>query len=195
MPGEYGSSDKRKYHFDYLTLLLTGALDALALVLNRLYELQLDPIECSLSPSREKFNKKLKAKTNASSIVQLIADVQTKSFLNILYRLRNRIHSISLDESMSVPQDNVDELLDWIYDFDLNDHCGMSKQKVIAYINNNPPVPHYDIKIDKYLLASRLLTEAFRLIDRVMNLAAPKDVDGDPPSDMLRYIERYKYLG
>jgi hypothetical protein len=28
-----------------------------------------------------------------------------------------------------------------------------------------------------------------------MDLATPKDVDGDPPSDMLRYIERYKYLG
>lgn len=195
MPEEYGSSDKRAYHFDYLTLLLTGALDSLSLILNRLYSLDLQPNACSFSPFGEKFSKRLKTKPEALIIIRLIEDIRTKSFLKILYRLRNRIHSISLDESMSVPQDNIDELLDWIYDFDPEDHCGMSKQKVMAYINNNPPVPHYDIKIDKYLLSSKLLTEAFVFIDRVMDLTAPKDVDGNPPSDMLQYIERYKYLG
>ncbi len=195
MPEEYGSSDKRTYHFDYLTLLLTGALDALALILNRLYSLQLQPSECSFSPFRGKFNKTLISKTESLSIVQLIEDAPTKSFLKILYRLRNRIHSVSLDESISVPQDNMDELFNWIYDFDADDHCGMSKRKVMAYINNDPPVPRYDIKIDKYLLSSKLLTETFIFIDRVMDLSAPKDVDGDPPSSMLQYIERYKYFG
>jgi hypothetical protein len=195
MPGEYGSSDKRTYHFDYLTLLLTGALDALALVLNRVHKLQLSPIDCSMSPFRDKFKKMLIVKTSASNIVHLIEAASTKPFLEILYRIRNRIHSISLNESMSVPQDNVDELLDWIYDFDPNDHCGMSKEKVIAYINNDPPVPHYDIKIDKYLLASTLLAETLKLVDRIMDLVAPKDVNGEPPPNMLRSMERYKFLG
>ena len=96
---------------------------------------------------------------------------------------------------MSVPQTKVDKLLDQIYDFDPDDHCGMTKKKVIAYINDEPPVPHYDIKIDKYLLASRLLDEAFKLINRLMDLSTPNDVDGDPPQALTQYIDRCKFLG
>jgi hypothetical protein len=195
MPGEYGSSDKRKYHFDYLMMLLTGALDAMALILNRVYELRLYPNSCSFSPSRAKFTDNLLTKTDTSQSFQFIVSEPTKSFLEILYMLRNRIHSISLDESISIPQTKIDVLLDKIYDFDFADHCGMTKQKVIAYINDKPPVPHYDIKIDKYLLALRLLDETIKLIDRVMDLSTPKDVDGNPPHELTQYIERCKFLG
>lgn len=195
MPGEYGSSDKRKYHFDYLTLLLTGALDALALILNRLYKMHLSSSDCSLSPFRAKFKNKLSTEPDASHIFQLIESKSISLFLEILYRLRNRIHSISLEESMSIPQTNVDILLDQIYDFDPVNHCGMTKQRVIAYINNNPPVPHYDIKIDKHLLASRLLDETCKLIDQIMDLSTPKNINGDMPPELAQYIERYKFLG
>jgi len=195
MPGEYGSSNKRKYHFDYLTLLLTGALDALALILNRIYKMRLNSNNCSFSPFRKKIIESLLAKTNESQKFQFIESNPTKSFLEILYRLRNRIHSISLEESMSIPQTKVDELLDQIYEFDPDDHCGMTKEKVIAYINDNPPVPHYAITIDKYILASRLLDETFKLINYVMSLSTPDNVDGDPPQALTQYIDRCKFLG
>ncbi len=77
------------YHFDYLTLLLAGAIDAQARVANRAYDLRKQ--ERSSNFRHQKFVKDLK-ENDAKQLFELTSSVKFQCVLTLLYELRNTIH-------------------------------------------------------------------------------------------------------
>lgn len=77
------------YHFDYLTLLLAGAIDAQARIANRAYRLRTK--EWSASFRHDRFLKAVR-ENGACELHQLAADLRFQSVLTLLYELRNTIH-------------------------------------------------------------------------------------------------------
>jgi hypothetical protein len=168
--GTRDSDSRLAYHFDYLALLLAGALDAMAEMINLLYELGIKGFGCSLNPKRDGFMKALQKKSEALPLFNYLSDHHTASFLNMLYQLRNKIHTVSLDSNIIVPENDVEEVIDALYSYDPENHLGISKQKVQASTNGGSLIPSYDITIDRYNLAYQLVEDGLKLIDKIMNL-------------------------
>jgi hypothetical protein len=95
--------DDTLYHFDYLTLLLHGALEAQALVVHRAYGVALK--ERNASFFNGSFLEKLELK-GGGNICQLVRSEHIESFLEILREVRNTIHRASIESwGYSVPSD------------------------------------------------------------------------------------------
>ncbi len=77
------------YHFDYLTLLLAGAIDAQARIARRAYRLRTQ--EKSASFRREDFRNSLR-ENGATELYRLCSSLRYQSILTSLYELRNPIH-------------------------------------------------------------------------------------------------------
>lgn len=173
----HSSNDQRIYHFDYLTLLLTAALDVEALVISQLYDFKtptkrkvLSPGDCSFSAKRENFRTAIQNEPRLRALEDLLG--RKKDYIDILFELRNKIHSISLEASFYLPDEDKDPypLLNKIYKYDLVSHWGIniSEKKIPLIKNNAPPVDVYDISIEIHTLAHHLIDEGFDLIDKIM---------------------------
>ncbi len=85
--------DQIMYHFDYLTLVLAGAIDAQARVASRIY--QMNTKEYNASFRNKKFRKTLK-ESGAHRLNKLSSSEKFISLLTLLYELRNTIHGAAL---------------------------------------------------------------------------------------------------
>lgn len=85
--------DDMMYHFNYLLLLLTGAIDAQARIAHRVYKLPSK--ERNASFHKDKFNRQWK-EHGAITLDEVVSSEQCKNVLTILYELRNTIHSAEL---------------------------------------------------------------------------------------------------
>lgn len=95
--GFYGRSNAHvraelMYHFDYLTLLLVGALDAQARIAHRAYGLRGD--EWSSGFRRQGFLRWLREAT--PPLYDLVTAPRANHFLTMLHTLRNTIHGAPL---------------------------------------------------------------------------------------------------
>jgi len=88
------STDIIMYHFDYLTLLLSGAFDAQARIAWRTYGIK-KPIERYSSFRFKEFISSL-GKCGAKSLKKIITDQQFSDLMILLYELRNTIHGANL---------------------------------------------------------------------------------------------------
>jgi hypothetical protein len=199
LPKTPNSEDQMAYHFDYLALLLTAAFDAQALIINEVYSLSLKDRECGLR--REKFQKALR-KNPATNNLNTILTAQA-NFINILFDLRNKIHSVSLETDFNVPETYPDELLERIYQYDPRDHWAIQKQNVTITVNSGDPVPSIEYSIDICNLAYGLINEATSLISSLMeetkiedyiDAASLSKISIKPPADMIPYIQTYLLL-
>lgn len=77
------------YHFDYLTLLLAGAIDAQARTAKRAYRLRTQ--ERSASFRHDEFLNALR-ENGATELYRLCSGLRYQSILTVLYELRNTIH-------------------------------------------------------------------------------------------------------
>lgn len=93
MPQNNETRDQTMYHFDYLTLVLAGALDAQARVANSAYNV-------SFKGSRVSFrNKGFKKALHTKRAVELYDFITSQRFNDVstlLYELRNTIHEAAL---------------------------------------------------------------------------------------------------
>jgi len=89
MPQNNNIRDQIMYHFDYLTLVLAGALDAQARIARRAYHVEGEERYASFRD--KKFRQTLERK-GALELMNVINDPQFDSYLLLLYRLRNTIH-------------------------------------------------------------------------------------------------------
>jgi len=199
MPKTSSSEDETVYHFDYLTLLLTAALDVQALIINEVYSLGLKDHDCGFR--RDKFKNAVKKNPATSNIDALLATKE--DFINILFDLRNKIHSISLETDFHVPEIYPDELLERIYQYNPNEHWGIQKQNVTVTVNRGNPVPSIDYSVDTYNLTHGLVNEATKLInllmeetkiERYLDAGYLSKIRTNPPDDMLPYIQTYMLL-
>jgi len=158
--------DSMVFHFDYLTLLLSGAFDALARVTFRVYQLT-KPKEFStqLQFRKKEFLKELKNK-GANELVDYVSQPSVQALLEIVYNLRNTIHEASLT-SLSVKPHVLREEYSYItlspdlekifkqniqpyYD---PDACGLAQFHVLSF--------------EPYTLASFLIRESFQIINKI----------------------------
>ncbi len=199
MPGTSATKELISYHFDYLTLLLTAALDVQTQIINIVYGFGLSDLECGVR--RGGFKKKIKSVVFTKEIGELLD--KEYEFIDILFTLRNMIHSISLEDDKSIPDDYPSEFLDKIYNYDQS-HWGIKKEKVDIVRNGNPPVSSFNFSVDKYFLACGLLDKAFELIDSIMKKTNPGDyldkediskIRINAPVDMIPYIQLYLLQG
>jgi hypothetical protein len=199
MPKTSSSEDQTAYHFDYLTILLTAALDVQALIINEVYNLGLKENNCGLR--RDQFNKAINRNPSTSNFKTLLNN--NRNFINILHDLRNKIHSVSLKSDFQVAETYPDELLERIYQFDPSDHWGIQKRNITVIINHDDPVPSIDYSVDIFNLAHGLVNEATKLINSIMEeTKIEKYMDSsylseiliNPPVDMIPYIQTYLLL-
>jgi hypothetical protein len=85
--------DDTEYHFDYLTLLLVGALDAQARIAHRVYSVS--GSERLVNFRRLDFLEALRS-NGAQSLYDLLTEASVVSYLTLLFRVRNTIHGASL---------------------------------------------------------------------------------------------------
>ncbi len=199
MPANSSTKDNMMYHFDYLTLLLTAAFDTQAIIINTVYNLGLKDQDCGFR--RERFKTIIRRQPIASNLANLLS---TKSdFINILFDLRNKIHSASMETNFHVPESYPDELLERIYQYDQYNHWGIQKRNTNVIINRGNPTPSINYSVDIYHLAHGLVSEATNLINSVMDETQieitldtkdlPKIITS-PPDEMLPYIQVYLLL-
>lgn len=86
--------DIMMYHFDYLTLLLSGAFDAQARIARRSYRIT-HPGERQAGFRRADFKEALK-KSAATELSNLVSQPYFSSVLGLLHELRNSIHGAGL---------------------------------------------------------------------------------------------------
>ena len=94
LPQNNETRDQMMYHFDYLTLVLTGAFDAQARVANNVYQIGRKGI--SIGFQRKSFIKALASK-DAQSLYSFISSQRFKDIITLLYNLRNTIHAAALE--------------------------------------------------------------------------------------------------
>lgn len=94
-PHSDGSSDHTTYHFDYLTLLLVGALDAQARIAHRAYGLKGTDRVNFRGGTSSGFVQGLR-KAGAMPLYDLLIEPRTEALLTLLFEIRNTIHSASL---------------------------------------------------------------------------------------------------
>jgi hypothetical protein len=87
--------DRMAYHFDYVTLLLLGAIDAQARIVRQVYGVAVKPKYASYK--NENFMKKLRA-ASAVKICDLVESGVHHDFLEILRTIRNKIHADALGQ-------------------------------------------------------------------------------------------------
>ena len=199
MPNNSSTEEKMGYHFDYLTLLLTAVLDAQALIINIIYSLDLKDNDCGLR--RKKFKKAIKNNPSTGKISNLLEE--KSNLINILFDLRNKIHSVGLDTNFHVPISFPDDLLERIFQYEPNDHWGVKKQNVTVITNRGNPVPSIDYSVELYSLAHNIVNEITKLINSLMMeteiekyldpISLPKILH-NPPADTLPFIQTYLLL-
>lgn len=94
-PQDSDSSEQCMYHFDYLTLLLVGAFDAIARVAHRAYQIGTSPSEYSAGFRKHRFNTALK-NNGAVRLYDLIDGKHSQAVMTLIYELRNCIHGAAL---------------------------------------------------------------------------------------------------
>lgn len=85
------------YHFDYLTLLLSGIFDAQAVLAYRAYHLTKPKSEQSISFSNLEFKNSLNKISSAQQLTNVI-NQDYEDIRSILHVLRNSIHSAGLQD-------------------------------------------------------------------------------------------------
>lgn len=113
--------DRMMYHFDYLTLLVVGALDAQARIANRAYGAV--PDERNAGFQRETFAKQLK-QVGATKLHSLARSRSFRDVLLLAYKPRNTIHGAPLatrgylqtvqpeGSFVRLPDDDADDIWD-----------------------------------------------------------------------------------
>jgi len=94
LPQNNETRDQMMYHFDYLTLVLTGAFDAQARITNNIYQLGCKGI--SIAFQRKGFVDALASK-DAKELHNFISSQRFKDTMTLLNNLRNTIHAANLE--------------------------------------------------------------------------------------------------
>ncbi len=190
--GQRDSSDDRDrmaYHFEYVTLLLSGAIDAQARILRHVYSIPVKPKYASFK--NESFLKRLRA-AGAVAICDLVEHGVHDDLLVTLRTIRNKIHADPLgDMGYSSPATGDIGLLTLG-----GDDAQIVLQRVRALGNADEmgifPFDHPRILIEPFRCASFLLLHTFRLIAAISQTTDFGALANDPehPAALDLFRER-----
>lgn len=174
LPQSHNTRDRIMYHFDYLTLLLSGAFDAEARVAHRAYRIS-KPDEKDARFQFKDFRKALK-NNGANELYNVVLGQRFRDLHTIIRELRNTIHGGSLstltvqDIPVTSPEASFVNL------------TGATGQVVWETLKRcSSPEKWglseklYGVLLEPYSFAIALVDEAFELIDAI---AAAIKIDG-----------------
>jgi hypothetical protein len=159
------SRDAMMYHFDYLTLVLAGAIDAQARVAHRAYAMT-KPKESWASFGSKDFQKELK-KCGALTLHSMATQQHFKDVLTLLYVPRNTIHGASLPtlayrsgaepeaSFVHVPPQYSQPLWDAAARIGSPENWGLTCD--------------FEVLLEPYTYSVALVDESFKLIDGIAN--------------------------
>ncbi len=172
------------YHFEYITLLLSGIFDALAVIAKRSYNIHIN--ERYASFKNETFQKSLK-NHGALELFELITCKKFEKLMILLYELRNTIHKASFPTISSDELSYVIILPDYINKFqEAAKELGSLEKWGISKID--------DLVFEPFTYAVTLIEECFTQIDNIAKftnilglfptgITIPKLIDRPPEDD------------
>lgn len=204
IPQGNNARDAIMYHFDYLTLLLAGALDAQARVAHRIYKIT-RPRENDASFRRHAFLKVLEQP--ASSLFSLVSDSYNRDVMSLIYLPRHTIHGAALHplayqngvepevSFVSVPQEHSESI------WQMTERCGSAAKWGLTCIAQQ-------VLMEPYTYATTLVDEGLKLINKIasttdvfrlfpQNYPVPEIRDRPPEDNVFseRIRERLAVLG
>jgi hypothetical protein len=213
IPQRIATMDNFTYHFEYLTLLLSGAFDAQAIVADRVYDVAAKEIGAKLQ--NPKFVKKLRKK-GARDLCDLLEGRPYKNLEILLRRLRNTIHGASLNTFTSivssepeksfvtVPIELQDELIQAANDYSTLEQWGLIREEHRHYDGDTRETTlEVGVFIEPYTFSVTLVEECFKMIDevaarteleRLLRYVEPSSISSGPPSSWDD-VDRYALLG
>jgi hypothetical protein len=213
LPQNNNTRDLMMYHFDYLTLLLAGVLDAQASVVNAVYELGVD--DWNQSFRRKRFQDSLRAK-GVSVLLDILDSDPYKNLVVMLHSLRNTIHSSGLStlgyleaakpeaSYARVPEDSRDKLLAAAGALGGAGAWGMKREDFLLHDQQTGlDEPSYDVFMEPLTYVTRLIDNGFEVFDalaaateveRLFPDGSPAVLHDAPPQDWAEMIVRFSLL-
>ncbi len=206
--------DLMMYHFDYLTLLLSGIYDSLAIVANRVYDLFPRNKEFLVGFRRAKFRNRLES-SNGNNLHNLLMSARTQQLETLLHELRNTIHSAGLgtyaylepgshQESYArLPESIRDEIWNASRIISSPDDWGIIRDEFNQLDEvTGKLLPRYDIAIDPCSYADALTRYWLPLINEIAHQTAVEiayrgdqsDILDAMPEDWLEDVRRFELL-
>jgi hypothetical protein len=169
MPQSHDSRDSMMYHFDYLTLLLAGALDAEARVARRVYGID-RPDEVNTGFQRKGFLEALK-RSSAIGLYNVVCGEYFCDLMKLLREIRNSIHGsvwpTIARENYTDPEESFIKVpplyQDKIWQAALR--CGSADKWGLIQLNDFSM-----LLLEPYSYAVNLIDECFRQIDEIATL-------------------------
>lgn len=164
--------DQVLYHFDYLNILLMGALDALAVALNEKYHIV-------KSNSARGFTRDTFVKALKSAIPKLAEYIETediKVLIGIVSELRNTVHSERLSSRGELLIELPDVLRDRLWSYSQkhgeNSDWGLAYEKYNSLDEKNKAlIPKYRITLEPYTYAVHVTDLWLNLLNSIGEIA------------------------
>jgi hypothetical protein len=188
---DHRAEETAQYHFDYLTLLLSGALDAVMHIANAVYEINEDDWNVGLW--RKEFRKVMKQR--APAIAELLGRRDAKALRHLLAAPRNTIHSEQLRSITFSHQDSPS--IGLITLGQEIGHRALDASRDVGGPGRWGIVEYPEIPIEPYAYSTALIETCFPLLCDLLELvegqlfgaALGADAMVDPEPDQLRRIE------
>ena len=183
VPRNADSAELMMYHLDYLTLLLAGALDALAQIVNVAHG-RIESKVINIGFRKDKFVRKLQA-SGSSELYKLVSLDRTKAILDVLHQYRNTIHSAS--PTMVFVGNQFVGLPDSSY-LNLSSDQGRAFQHSATVVSTlhhwGLSVEEREVHMEPYSFASTLVDECLGVINAIAN-----------SPDLLSRFSSYQRIG
>jgi len=176
-PNNDGSGDDTTYHFDYLTLLLVGALDAQARIAHRVYRIKEPPIRRVnfRGGAASRFLQALKT-AGATELYGLLTDSRVQAVMTLLFEVRNTIHSASLGSNgfhttgrgpgwIEVDEGDLATKL-WDSATTAGGAEAWGLEKLRLTFGSDGPLEQ-PIRLEPFRYATQLVRECINLVDRI----------------------------
>jgi hypothetical protein len=203
VPQSNETRDQIMYHFDYLTLVLAGAIDAQTRIAHKAYKITGDERYASF---RDKKFRKALVKNGAHELFQIVDDPHFDRFSTLLYELRNTIHGAAM-QTIASQQDSEPEIsFVMIPDPVAQKLLASADQLGGAETWGLSHCPPLGILLEPYAYAVALVREGLATIDRIasatdVNLLFPAGQqipslkDTAPNDEVFRWSKRISLLG
>ncbi len=174
VPNYDSITDRVVYHFDYLSLILFGAFDAMARLAHRVYKIK-KPNEHMAGFHRQDFRDALKA-AGAMDLENLVSNQRFQDILFVVGKLRNNIHGAAVEAwhvgsienlnmaQIEIPDNQAAKFWSRFTSLGAGTDWGVQKQ----HPSSSGQVYPYSIRIEPYTFASRLLRECLPIINEIM---------------------------
>lgn len=161
-------NDEVLYHFDYLNILLMGALDALAVAINEKYSLVKSKIDRGFG--RKQFTKGLKLAI--PKLAEFLEGEDIKILIEIVSELRNTVHSERLISKGELVIELPDVLRDRLWDksqkLGNSSNWGFAFEKYNLFNDKDKTlIPQYRITLEPYTYAVHVTDYWLKLLNSV----------------------------